>query len=96
MVFDLINYQIRDYKQALSDGLVDQQYPHCDKGVAETALIGDCGHIYAHGSGSDRCTAPVLLPHLGRYLRLARDQLSDMELSVQQNRAILDVSKHGK
>ena len=37
----------------LSNGLVDQQYPHCDKDVAETALIGDCGHIYAHGSGSD-------------------------------------------
>ena len=32
-----------------------------------------------------RRAAPVLLPHLGRYLRLARDQLSDMKLLVQQN-----------
>ena len=38
----------------LNNGLVDQQYPHCDKGVAETTLIGGCGHIYAHGSGPDR------------------------------------------
>ena len=38
----------------LNNGLVDQQYPHCDKDVAETTLIGDCGHIYAHGSGPDR------------------------------------------
>ena len=38
----------------LSNGLADQRYLHCDKDVAETALIGDCGHIYAHGSGSDR------------------------------------------
>ena len=37
----------------LSNGLADQRYPHCDKGVAETALIGGCGHIYAHGSGPD-------------------------------------------
>ena len=38
----------------LSNGLVDQQYPHCDKDVAETTLIGGCGHIYAHGSESDK------------------------------------------
>ena len=38
----------------LSNGLADQRYLHCDKDVAETALIGDCWHIYAHGSGSDR------------------------------------------
>ena len=38
----------------LSNGLADQWYPHCDKDVAETALIGDYEHIYAHGSGPDR------------------------------------------
>ena len=37
----------------LGNWLVDQQYPHCDKDVAETALIGDYEHIYAHGSGPD-------------------------------------------
>ena len=39
----------------LNNGLMDQQYPHCDKDVAETALIGDCGHIYAHGSWVGLC-----------------------------------------
>ena len=44
----------------LSNGLVGQQYPHCDKGVAETTLIDDCWHIYAHGSWPDMVTIAMV------------------------------------
>ena len=65
----------------LSNRLVDQQYPHCDKDVAETALIGDCGHIYAHGSGSDSSsreggTSYVMMDELETYIHARWAQVS--------------------